>query len=289
MRAKRAIDHNKTAGGWVPVFAKTWGCTLTTIKMICHKLSFPEGIELYGLSDLHIGSPEFDEGAFTAATREILSKDNRFVILDGDIVDNGVKSSVTSPYEAVMQPRAQREYAAELLNPLRDRILGAVGGNHEYRSAKDSDFDPAENILSRIGREDVYRETQAYLLINLGTRSNGHLSRPIYSVLLTHGSSGGATLGAGLTKADQFASICGADLMIVGHSHKPGVAPASRFICNKHDGTVNHQNYGIMVCTAWLTYGGYPTRKALRPLPIAMNHAELDGGGFGFRVIQPIA
>lgn len=261
----------------------------TTIRMIAHKLNFPDGIELYGLSDLHIGSKEFDEAAFNKTTREIMAEPNRFVVLAGDYVDNGVKSSVTSPYEAMMQPKAQRDYAVELLHPIKDRILGAVGGNHEYRSAKDSDTDPAEIIMAKLGIEDVYRESMAYVLIKVGERAGHHKTPPTYCICLTHGSSGGQTLGAGLSKADQYASISGADLMILGHSHKPGTAPASRWECDKAKGVMVQRNYGIMICTAWLTYGGYPARKSLKPLPIALNHATLGGTEHSILIHQTIS
>lgn len=260
----------------------------TTLKMTCHKLNFPDGIELYGLADLHIGSREFDEGAFSRACRDIMSEPNRFVLLAGDYVDNGVKSSVTSPYEAMMQPKAQRDYAVELLYPIRDRILGACGGNHEYRSNKDVDTDPAEIIMAKLGKEDVYRDAMAYVLIKLNDRTDHKKTPPIYSICLTHGSSGGQTLGAGLSKADQYASVSGADLMIVAHSHKPGNAPASRWECDKSKGVMVQRNYGVMICTAWLTYGGYPARKSLKPLPIALNHATLGGMDHSITIHQAI-
>lgn len=261
----------------------------TTLKMICHKLNHPEGIEVYGLSDMHIGSQEFDEGAFNRACRDIMAAPNRYAVLVGDMVDNSVKSSVTSPYEATMQPKAQRQYAADLLYPIKDRILGICAGNHEYRSSKDTDTDPAELIASKLGLEHLYRDSIAYVLVKVGERTSGHKTPPTYSLCLMHGSSGGALLGAGLNKADQYAAIGGADLTILGHSHKPATAPASRWECDKQKGIMVQRNYGIMICTAWLTYGGYAARKGLRPLPIALNYAELGGTEHSITVRQAIA
>lgn len=261
----------------------------STIKMICQKLNHPEGIELYGLSDLHIGSREFNEAAFQKVSREILDAPNRYILLAGDYIDNGVKSSVTSPYDAVMQPKAQRDYAVEILHPLKDRIIAAVGGNHEYRSSKDTDTDPAEIIMTKLGLENNYKETMAFALLKVGERTNHKKCTPLYCICLTHGSSGGQTLGAGLTKADQFASIAGSDLMVLGHSHKPATAPASRLECDRQKGLMVQRNYGIMICTAWLDYGGYPARKSLKPLPIACNHAILGGKEHSVSVYQPIS
>ena len=96
-----------------------------TIPMMRYKMSGPE-IEIHPLADLHVGSREYSEKAFVAWRDMILSEPNRYVVVCGDITDNGVKSSVTSVYEAVMQPREQRIHAAELLAPLKDRILCAT-------------------------------------------------------------------------------------------------------------------------------------------------------------------
>src|SRR5690554_5330505 len=106
---------------------------MTTIKMLKWAMTGDQ-IELHGLSDMHIGSQEFSERAFGEWRRMILDEPYRYVAVAGDIIDNGIKSSVTSPYEAVMQPRAQRKYAEELLEPIKHRILCWTSGNHEYRS-----------------------------------------------------------------------------------------------------------------------------------------------------------
>lgn len=261
---------------------------MTTIKMIQHRIKSDNGIYVYGLSDLHIGSREFEEGLFNQFVRSILKEENRYCVIVGDVIDNGTKNSVTGPYGATMQPREQRKYAEELLYPLKDRILGMVGGNHERRAAKESDADPAELIAERLDIWERYRSGTAFIQVDLGQRKNGEERAPKYCIAISHGTSGGALMGAGLNKADQFAIASGADLVIMGHSHKPASAPASRLICMHENGVMVQRDYAVMICTAWLSYGGYPLDMALKPLPIAPNRAWLNGERHEIEIMQKI-
>lgn len=247
-----------------------------TIKMIEHKLLGHETIEIYPISDMHVGSKEFDEASFQKLIREILSQDNRFVILAGDLIDNGLKNSVSNVYEQTMRPKEQMDYAAELLYPIRDRILCSVGGNHERRSNRETDTDPAELIAARIGIDHLYRENMAFLKIKAGERKNNSLRSPNYTIGVVHGNGGGMLLGSGLNRAEPFAQAMGVDLLIMGHTHKPLTAPTSRYEADLQKNVMVKREIRIMVSTGWLTYGGYPTQKMLRPVTIRPNKAILS-------------
>lgn len=258
----------------------------TTIKMISYKIcEYPE-VEIYPISDLHIGSKEFDEAQFQKLVREILDQPNRYVMIAGDIVDNGIKSSVSSPYDATMQPAAQRQYAAEILQPLQKRILAMCSGNHEYRSRKDTDTDPAELIAERLGIVEVFRPDIAFIKIDLGNRTSGNIRNPKYCIGLTHGSGGGMMLGAGLSKSEPFAQALGVDLLISGHSHKPATAPSVRFECDMAKGVMVAREIRIMVATGWLEWAGYPARKMLKPVAIRPNKAILSADRFDIQVLS---
>lgn len=246
------------------------------IPMITHKIRGHETIEIYPICDLHVGSKEFQEGEFQKVSREILAEPNRFIVLAGDIIDNGVKSSVTNCYDALMSPRDQRIYAAELLYPLKDRVLCAVSGNHEYRSRKDTDTDPAELIISKLNLEHLFQPDIAFIKLDLGERQHHAMRNPKYCVGVVHGAGGGMRLGAGLNKTEPFALSMGVDLLISGHSHKPATAPTMRLECDMQKGVMVPRETRIMVATGWLEYGGYPTRKLYSPVALRINKAILN-------------
>ena len=48
------------------------------------------GIEMLPLSDMHIGSPDFDKAAFQSYIKYILTAPNRFALINGDIINNAL-------------------------------------------------------------------------------------------------------------------------------------------------------------------------------------------------------
>jgi hypothetical protein len=112
------------------------------------------------------------------------------------------------------------------------------------------------------------------------------MQMPIYSIGITHGAGGGTTLGAGLTKAEQFALANGFDALIVGHSHKPSTAPSLRFISDYNHGCMTSRIIRIMVVTGWLNYGGYPISKMYKPVAIQINKMILSGDKYKIQVLS---
>lgn len=257
-----------------------------TIKMLSHKFREYQELEIYPIGDLHIGSREFQESQFQKLSRYIMEKENRYIVIVGDIVDNGIKSSVTSPYDAVMQPKEQRELAAEILFPLITRVLCGTSGNHEYRSRKDCDTDPLELIMSKLNLEHLFQPDIAFLNIAVGDRKNHDQRPPKYSIAVTHGTGGGLRLGASLSKCEPFAISMGVDLLITGHSHKPATAPTMRFEADLSKGVMVERPIRILVSTGWLSYDGYPARKMYNPVAIAPNHAILNGTEHNISIVS---
>ena len=81
-----------------------------------------------------------------------------FLILGGDLINNNTRSSVGSPWDDTVRPREQKRLMVEALEPIKDRILCCVSGNHERRSLKDADDDPPYDIMTKLDLEDVYRQ-----------------------------------------------------------------------------------------------------------------------------------
>ena len=118
-------------------------------------------INIYGMSDAHIGAKESSLATLRAWVRTVLDDPYGYVIIAGDMINNGIKDSKTNVYEEVMPPRQQKRVCAEIFKPLADagRILAWIPGNHEERSARSVDDDPSYDICVALGIEDVWRLT----------------------------------------------------------------------------------------------------------------------------------
>lgn len=125
-----------------------------------------ETVEIYPLSDLHIGDPKVDKRLFREFIKHILEKPNRFLIYNGDNMNNAIKSSVSNVYNEEMTPREQKKWLKENLKPVADRFLAFVAGNHEERTAKETDQSIVEDIAEYLGKADVYRDDEAYIKLS---------------------------------------------------------------------------------------------------------------------------
>lgn len=217
---------------------------------IIHKLD-GRTIRVWAVSDVHIGSRECDLDGFSHFLRQL--GDDDYIVLCGDIVNNGIKDSLTNVYEETMPPSAQIEKATLLLEPVKERILGAVGGNHEARSRKAVDLDPMYTIMLKLGKGELYRTNMAFLRIILGKGT----TRNRFALLLVHGKTE--------NKRKQFDVIVeGVDAVIGGHTHDGLVRKPSKIVFTSSN-SVLVKPLVSMTATSWLSYGGYAAAGLLQP------------------------
>ena len=152
-----------------------------------------------------------------------------------------------------MPPSAQVEYAAELLRPVADKILGCVGGNHEARSKKAVDLDPLFMVMTLIGIPERYRPNMAFIRVNL-ERGN---TKEHYALLLVHGKTA--------NKKRQFAyAVEGVDAIISGHTHDGLVEKPARLVFTTSN-SVTVCPLVSLTATSWLSYGGYAAAGLMQP------------------------
>ena len=102
-------------------------------------------IYLVDFSDIHIGHKGFDSEAFSKAIELVKRTPNMYVFLGGDSINHANKGSKSSQFEENMTPREQIKALAKYLEPIKDRILGKIDGNHDGTRAQEfNDISPME-------------------------------------------------------------------------------------------------------------------------------------------------
>lgn len=236
-------------------------------------------LTLYPIADIHLGAAECREKEFERYIDRIKQDDRAVVILAGDLINNGIKSSKTNVYDEIYSPKEQKRRMVEMLRPISNKIITAVTGNHERRSARESDVDITWDMCDALGVE--YGNDMAFVKLSVGEKPNRKPAT--YMICATHGAGGGALLGSGLNKSDAWQqSVEGLDILISGHVHKPSKTPSARIVFDPHNNNVIVRNTLIFVCTAWLLYGGYPTEKMMRPTAFSPDTIRLDGTAKGW-------
>lgn len=239
------------------------------------------------LGDLHVGSRYFSEETWSN-WKNTITPETKIVIV-GDLMDNGVKSSVTSVYKETMMPSAQKEWLVRELEPFADNILCAVGGNHERRSSKEVDDDPLYTVMCRLRREDVYRSGACFVMLRIGSADRRVRCnyRPTYNMTVMHGTGGGMYIGGSANRSERFAmAIEGMDLLITGHTHKPITFPAARLVFDNQNKQMCRKQLTVVTCSSMMEYGGYPLEKMMTPTALAYQEITLSSNGKGITVKQ---
>lgn len=243
-----------------------------------------EDITIIPVYDLHVGSEHFQKDRWEAFVKRVESDPSIRLIVGGDMMDNGLRNSLTLPYEQTMRPREQKAYLVETLKPIADRCLCGISGNHEYRSVKESDDNPLFDVFAKLDIEDRYRENGAFLFLTFGERikDNGKElsgdSRPYYCIFVHHGSGGGMYIGSQTYKQERFGGMVeGLDILITGHTHKPITFPSGKLVCDPRNKKVTVKEFRVVTANSWLDYGGYAMRKMLSPVSTTMTEILLGG------------
>ncbi len=239
---------------------------LPDFEIITHKFPERQNITIIPISDVHLGAAEHMEKEWMNFCDSVLKNPCIYVTLGGDLINNATKSSVSNVFEETMRPREQKKMMATLLEPIKDRILCAVSGNHERRSGKDVDDDPTYDIMCKLDIENLYRENMAFVKIQIGDQNGNGDRNPTYMLVVTHGGGGGAMTGSAVNKNERFGYVIdGADALIVGHTHKPFVTQPSKIFIDKFNNKVSMKPFKVISTTSWLSYGSYAVQKMMLP------------------------
>lgn len=246
--------------------------------IITHRFEKNDDIIIYPISDVHLGASEHLKREWFNFCNNLLQIPNAYIVLGGDLINNSTRNSVANVFAETMRPREQKRVMAEMLEPIKSRILCAVTGNHERRSAKDADDDPTYDILCKIDREDIYRENMAFVKVQIGDVDGAGLKNPTYVLAITHGAGGGMLTGGSVNRNERFGYVIdGMDCLIVGHTHKPFITQPSKLKIDTHNNKVSLKPFKVVSTTSWLNYGGYAVQKMLIPASHAPQEIVLCG------------
>ena len=259
---------------------------VSDFDMIVHRFDGNEDVTIIPVSDVHLGAREHLRKEWDAFVQGVMDKKNTYLLLGGDLLNNGIKTSVSNVYEETMRPSEAKRQMAAALAPLRERILVALPGNHERRN-RDVDDDPMYDIMCKLDLEHLYRENLAFVKIGLGDKDGNGKYNPTYMFCVAHGNGGSIYTTASGSAAERFGmSIDGIDCLVVGHTHKPMNAPVGKLKVNPYNNTVSIVPWRLVVSTSWLNYAGYAGQKLLTPTVHCPQEIILSGNHKELKVLQ---
>jgi len=228
-------------------------------------------LELLMITDVQWGHQAVKEDRVIEFRDWVLDQPNRFVFFGGDMID------AETPLSKFIEAERSNKYApseqvlrfVEVMMPLRHRVLGYVGGNHEDRTAKG--FGPAGEMIATL-MGIPYSRGKQYIGINYGDHAP-------YRVALWHGTGAAATKGSKAQMLHRFMQTGDHQLYLVGHLHDVVLLFdwKERF---KADGDVRLQKIAGVMSSSFLDhFGTYAERKGLPPTDTMMARAILEPNG----------
>jgi hypothetical protein len=243
-----------------------------------------DSLELFPLSDLHVGDKRTDVPLFRKFVKYIAAKPNRRWVYNGDNLNMALKNSKSNVYNDSMldeetkkllhmPPNEQRKWLIHEIEPIVPQCLGLLDGNHEERTTKEVGFSIVETMAEKFNVP--YSSDVLPLKISFGKDS--HSRRITYGVYVAHGTGAGGRIGATINKAEDVAlMIEGCDVVILGHVHKKGASKPAVLVMDMQNNVMRQRDKLCVVSSHWCDYGGYAAKGLMRPgskgaVPVTLN------------------
>ena len=255
------------------------------MKVITRNLGDFKEVEILALADWHNGDPNADGKKINEYLDYLKNTPNAFAILNGDLMNTAVRSSISDVYGESAPPMEQLKHCVKLFEPISDKILCINPGNHELRVYRNDGLDLTQIMATQLGIGDRYSPTSTLLFLKVGKwRVHGHHGEPInYSVYCVHGSGSGRTEVAKINRLMQLAAIVDADVYIHSHTHLPAIVKTSFHRTSPANCSVQQIDRLFVNTAAALDWGGYADLASFKPAckdtPIIM----LDGTRRGLK------
>ena len=241
-------------------------------------LPYADTIEIHTMADLHIGDAHCDYKGILERLEYIKATPNAYVVLDGDLMDTAIASSVGDTYGASLTPMEQLQECVKLFEPIKDKILAVLPGNHENRVYRTDGIDITQLMCSQLGLQGKYSSTTALLFVRFGMRTAEHHGRrQLYTIYVTHGAGGGRKEGGKVNRLADLSGIVDADIYIHAHTHLPWVFKESFFRVSGANSSVALVDKLFVNTAASLNYGGYGDAAGFKPASKCAPVIYLDG------------
>ena len=229
---------------------------------------------IYLIADVHVGSAECNLDKFKEVINEISRINNAYIILNGDLIDNAIKDSISFEYDS-LSPSSSMRIICDILKPVAKKVLCINTGNHEHRTKKAADIDPNLLIATLLGVQDKYSDGASILFVPLdGVPRKGVTT--LFTILCYHGAGGGTKVGSKANKAADMSKICQADVYMMSHVHMPMVFKEDYIELDRIHYTARQRTRTFVVSNSFLDYGGYGEKKGMTPTTIAVPKVHLS-------------
>lgn len=234
------------------------------------KLGLKEScIRIYPIVCLHVGAAQCDMQFIREHIQRIKKDPNGYCVYMGDGGECVTKLSKGDLYAQLLNPQQQHDVLVEELQPIKDKMLFGIRGNHGHRIYKETGLSFDKNLCHRLGIPYLGVSAFCNLVVN----------RSSYDLFLHHGSDSGTSIQSKVSKAEGFQRFIDADALLTAHSHVcMELNPASILSCDNTNDRVRTKVRHQYICgCGYDSRSGYAEEKAYPPILPAYMSIQFDG------------
>ena len=243
--------------------------------------------ELYPLGDIHIGALNCAEKQFRRLVQDILHNPRAYWVGGGDMLDAVIlqdqkrfdpaciPSWMLSGKAASIQKRlmdmvsAQRDRFLSIVEPIKDRCIGLLEGNHEYAILRHHNRNITKELCDGLGVPNLTDCAFVRMKFQRNVPGNSVNPSAFVRMFITHGCGGGRTAGAEPNHLARMAADKACEIALRGHSHVQHILPPVTRLTIPTSGVLNEEpettvlraaNWGAFVKTYAAGNGTYDSR-----------------------------
>lgn len=218
--------------------------------------------KIYTLNDWHFGAVNCDQKAIKKYINYIQSQEDAICVCMGDLIENSNKNSVgAGVYSQEGFPDEQLEEVLELLEPIKTKIIGVIGGNHERRAKKDAGI-RLDRIMARSLNVQWFNNE---LMLVLYRNSTAHSKSA--SFYFNHTTISGKNKATIMNTMDRdVAGKSNFDVYVKAHDHQVGCLGFEYLHFDKKTGKATTKTrYQVLTGSFLHRSGSYATQRPHMP------------------------
>lgn len=219
-------------------------------------------VNLYPIGDWHVGSRQSFPRFIKKLIKTIADDPEARWVSMADLIENAIVGSKSDVYLAESNPEKQVDDVVELLEPIRDKCLFMIPGNHSARTMRIAGIDPDKVIADRL-KVPFHRYS---VLASLMFRKLGPPNRVL--AYFHHGHGGGSTPGGKVNATAKIRRVApNSDAVFVGHTHITSREPVAFFDAG-YKGLIRRNVYNYTIGSALTYKESYAEEKGYMPAAV---------------------
>lgn len=183
------------------------------MKYFKHEVSGKE-FHLYPFVCWHLGAKQADIGFIEKIIDRVKNDPLGKWVYMGDGGECSIKASKGDVYSQKLNPTEQQNLMVELIEPIRDKGLFGIRGNHGNRIYKETGLDFDETLCAKLGIPYLGVAAYWHLVLRKGSKHPA-----IFSVFTHHGKDSGVTMSSKVNAGQVADRTFIADSILTAHSH----------------------------------------------------------------------